>query len=112
MTDVTASMAPIAPVVPKGPKTVTVNARQLSASVANKHHVTKKLAATLVSDLVRLMTKHLKKGATVRIAGFGILRVRKRGPRMGRNPATGEAIKIKASKRVAFRAAKELRDAV
>ena len=109
MTDLTASMAPI---VPKAPKTVTVNARQLSASVADKQHITKKLAATLVSELVRLMTKHLKKGAAVRIAGFGILRVRKRGPRMGRNPATGEPIKIKASKRVAFRAAKELRDAV
>src|SRR5262249_4007994 len=63
MADLTASMAPI---VPKGPKTVTVNARQLSASVADKHQITKKLAATLVSDLVRLMTKHLKKGATVR----------------------------------------------
>src|SRR5579859_1540993 len=109
MTDVT---APVAPAVPKRPKAVTVNAKQLSASVADKHQITKKLAATMVSDLVRVMTKHLKKGATIRIAGLGILRVRKRGPRMGRNPATGEAIKIKASKRVAFRAAKELRDAV
>ena len=109
MTDLTAL---VAPTVPKGPKTVTVNARQLSASVADKQHITKKLAATMVSDLVRLMTKHLKKGAAVRIAGLGILRVRKRGPRMGRNPATGEAIKIKASKRVAFRAAKVLREAV
>jgi DNA-binding protein HU-beta len=43
---------------------------------------------------------------------LGILTVRKRPARMGRNPATGEAIKIKASKKVAFRAAKELKESV
>jgi DNA-binding protein HU-beta len=46
------------------------------------------------------------------MAGLGILQVRKRAARMGRNPATGEAIKIKASKKVAFRAAKDLKMAV
>ncbi len=44
--------------------------------------------------------------------GLGILVVRKRAARMGRNPATGEAIKIKASRKVAFRAAKELKEAI
>jgi DNA-binding protein HU-beta len=58
------------------------------------------------------MTKHLKKGDRLRLAGLGVLVVRKRPARMGRNPATGEAIKIKASKKVAFRAAKELKEAV
>ena len=58
------------------------------------------------------MTKHLKKGDRIRIAGLGILQVRKRAARMGRNPATGEQIKIKASKKVAFRAAKDLKEAV
>ena len=53
-----------------------------------------------------------KKGEGIRIAGLGILQVRKRAARMGRNPATGEAIKIKASKKVAFRASKELKLAV
>jgi hypothetical protein len=48
----------------------------------------------------------------VRIVGLGILQVRKRAARMGRNPATGEAIKIKASRKVAFRAAKDLKLAV
>ncbi len=57
-------------------------------------------------------TKHLKKGERIRIVGLGILQVRKRAARMGRNPATGEAIQIKASKKVAFRAAKELKEAV
>ena len=63
-------------------------------------------------DLVERITKHLKKGERIRMAGLGILQVRKRPARMGRNPATGEAIKIKASKKVAFRAAKELKEAV
>ncbi|HTI87743.1 MAG TPA: HU family DNA-binding protein, partial [Alphaproteobacteria bacterium] len=45
-------------------------------------------------------------------SGFGILQVRHRPARMGRNPATGEAIKIKASKKVAFRVAKDLKEAV
>ena len=48
----------------------------------------------------------------IRIAGLGILQVRRRAARMGRNPATGEAIQIKASKKVAFRAAKDLKMAV
>ena len=51
-------------------------------------------------------------GERIRIAGLGILQVRKRPARMGRNPATGEPIKIKASKKVAFRAAKDLKEAV
>ena len=50
--------------------------------------------------------------AKVRITGLGILQVRARPARMGRNPATGEAIKIKASKKVAFRVAKDLKDAI
>ena len=62
-----------------------------------------------LNDLVGLITKHLKKGERIRIAGLGILQVRKRAARMGRNPATGEAIQIKAGKKVAFRASKELK---
>ena len=58
------------------------------------------------------MTKHLKNGERIRIASLGILQVRKRPARMGRNPATGEPIKIKASKKVAFRAAKDLKEAI
>jgi DNA-binding protein HU-beta len=66
----------------------------------------------VLGDLVGLVTKHLKKGDRIRIGGLGILQVRKRAARMGRNPATGEPIQIKASKKVAFRAAKELKEAV
>jgi DNA-binding protein HU-beta len=59
-----------------------------------------------------MITKHLKKGERVKIVGLGILQVRHRAARMGRNPATGEAIKIKASKKVAFRASKDLKMAI
>ena len=74
--------------------------------------MTKRAGRKLIDNLVTLITKHLKKGERIRIAGLGILQVRKRAARMGRNPATGEAIKIKASKKVAFRAPKELKAAI
>ena len=74
--------------------------------------MSKKQAEAVLGDLVGLLTKHLKKGDRIRIGGLGVLQVRKRAARMGRNPATGEPIQIKASKKVAFRAAKELKEAV
>ena len=51
----------------------------------------------MMEDLIGMITKHLKKGERVKISGLGILVGRKRAARMGRNPMTGEAIKIKAS---------------
>ena len=56
--------------------------------------------------------RHHKKGDKIRLTRLGILQARARPARMGRNPATGEAIKIKASKKVAFRASKELKEAI
>jgi DNA-binding protein HU-beta len=58
------------------------------------------------------LKKLAAEGDRIRIGGLGILQVRKRAVRMGRNPATGEPIQIKASKNVAFRAAKELKESV
>jgi DNA-binding protein HU-beta len=66
----------------------------------------------MLADLVTALTTHLKKGTKIWMSGLGTLEVRKRAARMGRNPATGETIKIKASKKVAFRAAQELKEAV
>ena len=74
--------------------------------------MTKRAGEALLDDPVGIITKHLKKRERVRIAGLGILQVKNRAARMGRNPATGEAIKIKASKKIAFRAAKDLKMAV
>jgi DNA-binding protein HU-beta len=89
-----------------------VTLKHLAAALAEEHQMTKRAGEAFLGDLVGTITKHLKKGERVRIAGLGILQVRKRAARMGRNPATGEAIKIKASKKVAFRAAKDLKMAV
>ena len=94
------------------PKVNTVSLKHLAAAPAETHEMPKKQGEAILNDLVNLITKHLKKGERVKIAGLGILQVRKRAARMGRNPATGEPIKIKASKKVAFRAAKELKEAV
>ena len=93
-------------------KVDTISTRQLAVQLADKHGLTKKQGNEIMDDLVVLITKSLKKGSRIRLNGLGILQVRKRAARMGRNPATGEAIKIKASKKVAFRAAKELKKSV
>ena len=94
----------------KAPTTITL--KHLAASLAETHEMPKKTSEAVLNDLVDLVTKHLKKGEKVRITGLGILQVKKRAARMGRNPATGEAIKIKASKKLAFRASKEIKEAI
>ena len=101
---------PAATAKPKAAKPVTL--KQLAYALAEQHQLTKKQGVEMLDELVAMITKHLKKGERVKIAGLGILQVRKRAARMGRNPATGEAIKIKASKKVAFRASKELKEAI
>jgi len=90
----------------------TVTLRQMSVDMAETHGLTKKQSQEIFDDMATQITKRLKKGERIRINGLGTLEVRKRPARMGRNPATGEAIKIKASKKVAFRVAKELKETV
>src|SRR2546421_10857050 len=90
----------------------TVTLKPLAASLAETHEMSKKQTEAVLGDLVGLVSKHLKKGDRIRIGGLGILVVRKRAARMGRNPATGAPIEIKASKKGAFRAAKEPKEAV
>jgi DNA-binding protein HU-beta len=93
-------------------KVDTVTLKDLAASLAETHSLPKAQANTMLTEMVANVGKHLKKGSRIRIPGLGILQVRKRAARMGRNPATGEAIKIKASKKIAFRASKDLKEAV
>ena len=97
---------------PSKPKQTTISMKQIAAVLAGSHEMSKKQSEAILGELVTVVTKHLKKGDRIRLAGLGILQVRKRAARMGRNPATGEPIQIKASKKVAFRAAKELKEAV
>ena len=69
----------------------TVTLKHLAAALAEEHELSKKQAEAILGDMVARITKHLKKGERIRIVGLGILQVRKRAARMGRNPATGEA---------------------
>jgi DNA-binding protein HU-beta len=105
------SIPRIAP-VKKATKTETVTLRHLAMALADTHGLKKAQANTMLMDMVTDIAKHLRKGKRIRLNGLGILQVRKRKARMGRNPATGEAIKIKASKKIAFRAAKDLKEAI
>jgi len=90
----------------------TITLRQLATALAESHGLNKSQANAVLTDMVADIAKHLKKGKRIRLNGLGILQVRKRPARMGRNPATGESIKIKASKKIAFRAAKDLKEAI
>jgi DNA-binding protein HU-beta len=96
----------------KAASPATITLKHLAAALAEEHDLSKKAAEAILTDVIDRIAKHLKKGERVRIVGLGILQVRKRAARTGRNPATGEPIQIKASKKVAFRAAKELKEAV
>src|SRR5262245_34325640 len=96
----------------KPPAPKTVNTKHLADTLADQHKFSKKQALQIMEDLIGMITKHLKTGERIKIAGLGVLQVRSRAARMGRNPATGEPIHIKASKKVAFRASKDLKEAV
>jgi DNA-binding protein HU-beta len=104
MTDVAAA--------PKPPAPNTITTKHLAYELAEQHQFTKAKGLDLIENLVDQITNHLKKGERVKILGLGILQVRNRAARLGRNPKTGESIQIKASKKVAFRATKELKMAI
>ncbi len=89
-----------------------VTLKHMAADIAESHDMPKRQAEELLGEFIDMIGANLKKGKKLRIPGLGILQVRKRAARMGRNPATGETIKIKASKKVAFRVAKDLKERV
>lgn len=90
----------------------TVTLKHIAADLAEKHELPKKQMNLITEDMVALIVKSLKKGNRIRISGLGILQVKKRAARTGRNPATGESIQIPAKKKIAFRASKELKETV
>ena len=85
---------------------------QLVTALAEKTSMTKKDVKAFLDSLAEVAYKEVKKNKKFTLPGFGILKLAKRKARTGRNPATGEAIKIKASKKVAFRAAKDLKEMI
>lgn len=101
-----------APAADKKVKVELVTLRQLSASIGESCAIPQKQAAEVLTSAVAAIGEHLKKGARIRVGGLGTFEVRKRPERTGRNPATGEPITIKASKKIAFRAAKDLSEAI
>jgi DNA-binding protein HU-beta len=86
--------------------------RTIAERISETHELPKRQANEMLTQVVEMITRSLKKGEKIRLSGLGILQVRKRAARMGRNPQTGEPVKIKASKKIAFRAAKDLKEAI
>ena len=89
-----------------------MNKSELIDAIANSADVSKATSGRALDSMIAALTKALKKGDQVTLVGFGTFLVRKRAARTGRNPRTGDAIKIKASKIPAFKAGKALKDAV
>ena len=89
-----------------------MNKSDLIQAVAEKSGLTKKDSASAVDAMFDGITDSLAKGESVQLIGFGTFEVRSRQAREGRNPATGETLKIAASKVPAFKAGKALKDMV
>lgn len=89
-----------------------MNKAELIDYVADKTSLTKADAQNAVDAVFDGITSTLKKGNDARFVGFGTFSVSKRAATTGRNPRTGEAIKIPASKNAKFKAGKELKEAV
>ncbi len=86
-----------------------MNRAELNETVAKELGASKAQADRAVGAVLDGITRGLKKTGSVSIVGFGTFSVKKRGARAGRNPRTGESIKIKASKSVGFKAGKPLK---
>ena len=89
-----------------------MNRKELIDALAAKAGSSKADADRNIGALIEIITATLKKGDSLTLVGFGTFEVRKRAARAGRNPATGEALKIKASKAPAFKAGATLKAAV
>lgn len=94
-------------------KKSTISTSQLIADVSSRFEdIPKKITKNLIVDFLATIENEVVKGHKLRLDKIGILQVKDRAARMGRNPQTGEEIKIPASKKIAFRAAKSLKEQV
>jgi DNA-binding protein HU-beta len=87
---------------------ITMNKGELIAKIAEDVELTKVQASAALESFIQAVTKTLKSGDKLTLVGFGTFSVSKRAARKGRNPFTGETIKIKAKKVAKFKASKEL----
>ena len=88
-----------------------MNKAELIAALADKADVSKKDAAKVLDALTDTITEELAKKEKVTLVGFGTFETRERAARTGKNPRTGEALKIAASVAPVFKAGKALKDA-
>lgn len=89
-----------------------MNKTELVAAMAEKTELSKKDAEKALKAFVDVVSEELSKGEKIQLVGFGTFEVAERPARDGRNPRTGEAMKIPASKNPKFKAGKALKDAV
>jgi len=89
-----------------------ITLKHLAEQFGESHSMPKRQAEAVLVDIIDLLVTHLKAGDRLRINGLGILQVKDRPARTGRNPATGASIQIAASKKIAFRPSKELKAAI
>jgi DNA-binding protein HU-beta len=105
--------APAKKAVPaRGAPQITITLKHIAAELAEGHDLSKKAAEAVRDDFVAVVTRQLVKGDKIRLSGLGILQVRDRPARTARNPRTGESVAVAASKKIAVRPAKELKNAV
>ena len=95
-----------------GATAAAVSLKQMAAGLAESQDLPKRQVEAMLGGFVQALAEHLQQGSKIRIPGLGIFQVSSRAARMGRNPATGEPIQIKASKKLAFRPAKELKETI
>ena len=89
-----------------------MNKTELIAAAAERSGMTKKDTEKVLNAVLDTITAALVAGDKVQVSGFGIFEVKEREARMGRNPHTGEAMEIAASKVPSFKASKTLKDAL
>ena len=89
-----------------------MNKTEFIAAVAEKAEISKKDSEKALKAFVDVVTEQLKAGDKVQLVGFGTFEVSERAAREGRNPQTGETMKIEASKSPKFKAGKALKDAI
>ncbi|MES2616140.1 MAG: HU family DNA-binding protein [Bdellovibrionota bacterium] len=91
----------------------TVSTSQMISNVADKFdQLPKKITKEVIAGFLSIIESEIAAGKKLRIDKIGILQVKDRAPRMGRNPQTGEEIKIPASKKISFRASKALKEQI
>lgn len=89
-----------------------MNKAELVAAIAEKTELSKKDSEKALKAFIDVVTEELTKGEKIQLVGFGTFEVSERAAREGRNPQTGEVMKIEASKAPKFKAGKALKDVI